>query len=533
MYSEYLFDRQDYLQLLEKRVEALKDGYRQNIAILGNENIGKTTIIHTFLSKFLDSRYVMVYLELRSESQEEFVRRFIAVFLYNFLTNSSEMLKEDLAFLIEKAKVYIPLTVSKIESLLQDIQRRKQDRIISRLFSLPSTLHQETGKFCVVLLDEFHLLETVGFKKLYTEWTQQLMSDRKTMYIIISSAITKAERILNNQLSLLFGNFEVVRIEPFDIQTSARFIDERCIQRPLRNEERNFLIHFTGGWPFYLGMIADAYCANKKLDLVTVLEQLLFNSSGILFQRFLQNISRFQQMRKGAEFLKVVSLVAVGHNRIKDISHIIKKPIQKLNSTINFLLEEDILSRCGDFLKVADRVFGFWLRFVYQEKLSSLTFDAITQKVNFRKCLEQMITEFNQESTLSINERMAQLLQLFMDERIQIERTKVTLNHFWEIKPIEFNSKHLREGLICRSPESTWIIGFGSDILTDEDIQEFSQLCKRFRSKLVRKIIITAKGLDPNSRLKALDENIWTWGIEHLNEMCDLFSKPRIIQTTE
>jgi hypothetical protein len=35
--------------------------------------------------------------------------------------------------------------------------------------------------------------------------------------------------------------------------------------------------------------------------------------------------------------------------------------------------------------------------------------------------------------------------------------------------------------------------------------------------------------IDANSRLKALEEKIWTWDLNNLNHMMDLFAKPRII----
>ena len=47
---------------------------------------------------------------------------------------------------------------------------------------------------------------------------------------------------------------------------------------------------------------------------------------------------------------------------------------------ISHLLEIDTITRSGDFLKINDRVFSFWIKFVYQEKLQSLTFDAKNQK---------------------------------------------------------------------------------------------------------------------------------------------------------
>jgi hypothetical protein len=124
---------------------------------------------------------------------------------------------------------------------------------------------------------------------------------------------------------------------------------------------------------------------------------------------------------------------------------------------------------------------------------------------------------------------MTELLRLFEDEIIQIERRKLRLNHFREIKPLEFNNKNLREGLICRSCDSLWILAFKHDLLTEDDITEFIKECKKYRHKLDRKIIIAFQDIDVNARLRAFEEKILTWDLNNLNQLLDVFYKPRVI----
>ena len=193
------------------------------------------------------------------------------------------------------------------------------------------------------------------------------------------------------------------------------------------------------------------------------------------------------------------------------------------------MLEFDTLTRSGDFLKINDRIFSFWIKFVYQEKLHSLTFDAKNQKTRFRDSLQDLIQEFIVNSEKPLMERMNELLCLFENEMVQLERKKIRLNHFREIKPLRFNSHILKNGLIGRSNESLWIVALKTDLLTEEDILEFSRECRRYRHKLQRKIIITLKDIDMNTRLRALEEKIWTWDINNLNQILDLYSRPRII----
>lgn len=530
MIKERFFDRKNYLQILEKRVSSLKEGYRQNVALIGEENVGKTSIVTKFLANFYDPYIITVFLEVRAESLEGFARRFIGALLYNFLLNSGLPLKEDLDYLISKSARYLPDTAQKINFILSELVRNKKTNIVTELFSLPEIINQETGKFTVLFLDEFHNLENIGVKNLYREWSKLLILQKNTLYCITSSMIFKARVILSKQLSLLFGNFEIVCIEPFDIHTSARYLDQCLPSLKTKPGLKDFIINFTGGYPLYLELIADALSKKDvSEDLPDVLEDLLFNSSGILNQRFSNSIKRFLNVSASNDYISILYLIASGRNRIKDITHILHKQKKEFFVRINYLLESDAITRSGDFLKVSDRLFAYWLRFVYQEKLHSLSFDAKNQKEKFRDNIVELIAEFSRQSANPLANRVFELLQLFEDDLMQIERKKVRLNHFREIKPLVFNHRFLKEGLLGRSTEALWIMAIKTDALTETDIADFSKECKRYHHKSQRKIMITLKEVDPNARLRALEEKIWTWDLNSLNQIFDLFSKPRVI----
>ncbi len=140
-----------------------------------------------------------------------------------------------------------------------------------------------------------------------------------------------------------------------------------------------------------------------------------------------------------------------------------------------------------------------------------------------------MIRDLLVNAQKPVMERMTELLRLFEDEMMQMEKKKIRLNHFREIKPLEFNNRNLKDGLIGRSNDSLWIVAFKYEILSEEDITEFVRECKKYRHKLQRKIIVTFKDIDANTRLRAMEEKVWTWDINNLNQILDLFSKPWVI----
>jgi hypothetical protein len=289
------------------------------------------------------------------------------------------------------------------------------------------------------------------------------------------------------------------------------------------------MVHFTGGFPFYLDLLCDSVNSVPYPDLVQILDGLLFGASGILNQKFQTYLKRFSDSQYFQDYIGILHLVSTGRNKIKDIANILKKPQTVVSARVSYLLEADALSRTGDFLKINDRVFSFWIRFVYHGKLSALAFDAQNQNAVFRKNIELMIYEFMASSGKKLSERVTEMVRLFADEKIQVDRKNLKLTHFREVKPVEFGGRSLKEGLVCRSNDSLWLIGLKQDALSEDDISVFSQECKKYRPKLERKVLVTLQDLDQNSRLRAMDEKIWTLDLNGLNNMLDLFSKPRII----
>lgn len=529
MTIEIFVERKAYSEIIAKRIRDLKEGYRQNIALVGEEHTGKTTLLFNFINKFYDNHIILIYIENRQESLNAFAKRFIGVLLYNFLNNSASPLKEDLDFLIDKSSAYIPLTVEKIKNILSHLEKRKKNNIFTELMSLCETLYQETQKRCVVIFDEFLYLETLGIKDLYAEWSKLLITQKNTMYIIVSSERFKTTAILSKNLSLLFGNFETISIEQFDIRASEYYLEKRLEKISLNAGLKNFIVNFTGGNPFYLKLISDAILKSNNHNMAELLEELLFNSSGMLNLRYLNLIKHLTESSPSQDYISILYLIASGHNRLKGLSHLIKRSKKDIDIKIARLLELDIITRSGDFLKMSDRIFSFWLKFVYQKKLHSLSFDAHNQKNMFRENIEALINEYLKNAEKPISEIMAELMRLFENDTIQIERKKMRLNHFSEIKHLEFNKGKLKHGLIGRATSALWIMAFKQDCLTEDDIAEFAQECKKYRHKLQKKIIIGFRDIEANARLRALEEKILTWDINNLNQILDLYSKPRVI----
>ncbi len=530
--ENFFFDRKDTLEILDKRIKGFKEGFRQNIAIIGDELLGKSYLVKNFLSTLRDESILVVYIELRPESFQSFIRRSLSSILYNLLKDYNLRLREELDYLIEKSTKFFPKISLKVKEILVASEKKKNLEAFLSLLSLSKLIKEEANKLFLIVLDEFVLFEDFDIKNLFKEWAKIIITEKNTMYILVSSSKTKAKSILSSELSLLFGNFEIIEILPFGQNLSYEFIEKMIFPLELDRRILEYLINFTGGIPFYLELICRDFLNKARRQnqreisqdlFLEVLADLLFDQKGILNQRFLGILKSLNQ-----EPLSLLVSIASGHNRIKDIASHLHLHKKNVSLKLNKLQEKDLVERSGDFYKICDRVFSFWLRFVYLIRSGPLELDESRIRDEFRRRVSDSIAEFINTNK---KERLLQIIELFSqfcDDKISIEKKRLKLDRFREIKPLRLCGE--KEGILGRTRENLWIAMLKEDLVTEDDISKFVHECKKFRSeRLQKKLIITFSEMDINAKLLSKEQKIETWDTQILNLISDLYNRPRII----
>ncbi len=538
--QQIFFDRIQILDTLQKRLTGLKEGYRQNIALIGNSLMGKTSILKRFLAGISDEQIVAVYLEFGSADFKSFMLKFLGSILYSYLKKDQTPIKEDLDFLIEFSNKYIPKTTAKLLQIKLLLEKgRRNSNIFSETLGLFETLHQETGKLSLVIFDEFQLLEEFGIKDIFRELGKKIMIQKKSMYLFSSSAKYKAKKILSKELALLFGNFEMIEVGAFNLNACHEFIQEKIQGINMPSSIADFIINFTGGCPFYLDLIclkAGQEANSRHEDLISqvtiikVLEDLLFDAYGELNQRYSRLLANLViENNNDTELISILECLSNNCNRLKEICQYLHKKESNLQRKINRLIELEIVDKNGIFYQINDRVFNFWLKFVYQLKQEALDYNLWLQINSFRKQIEGLINDFILISKKDIVERVEELFNLFKDDSVLLERYRLKLNRFCEIKPLRFECNHIKKGIAGLTKNSLWLAAVIEDRITENDIAEFANECKKYRHKLQKKIIIAFEEIDINAYLLAKENHILTWNIENLNSLLDLYGKPRIV----
>lgn len=592
--GERFFGRSSVLSLLRKRIDGLKGGYRQNVAIIGQEHLGKSSILQQFLSTFTDNRIIPIYLEVKRGPFKHFARKFTASLLYNFVrtteafsyvgeniqsgttkgklssivegrsTNEANAegefplrmekefqetidrspvftAKDKLEPLITTCQKFIPHTVETIDEVRRYIKEGDFDSAYITLLNLPSMLNEETRRPCVVILDEFHRFDTFEVKNPFSELGNKIMVQKTVMYIVTSSNITRAKQILTKELSLLFGNFEVIELEPFDCKSADEFIRQRVKHTEVPKNFREFLIAFTNGHPFYLDILTQkieesargSVSKGTPFALISqVFDSVLFDSKGILNQYFAHFLERLVKDCGSAEHtVSILLSIASGRNKLKEITESIGISKRNISTSLSLMVRKNFISKNGVFYRINDRAFKFWLKAVYQKREQSVTPHLSELSESFKYGMKEQISSFASESKKNIYQRLIDLFKSFKNEIVEIDNRRSGLPCFADVSRLAIEGNHhYIIGYKIPNRSHCWVARVEENEVTENEVAEFTHDCKAVTSKVQRKILIALDGVQLNAKLLAKEEKVWMWDLGSLSVLLELYGKPQIVR---
>ncbi len=536
------FGRQEVLELLVKRANALKSGYRQNVAIIGHQQIGKTSILRQFLHTFKDPQVLTLYVEIKLLALDYFVDQFIRSLLYQYLNGRVPVPvepTESALDLARKAEGSIPKTVALIGEIAGLLKQRHAEEAYSKLFALTSVIRQETGLSCIVVLDEFHRLGELGIRNAFSGFGKRIMVQKDTMYLLSSSSFSASRKILAEKLSLLFGNFERVYLEPFDFETSFGFIRKKLEPLTLSAPLADFLVAFTDGHPFFLettlGRIREQASLRGELEVSrqTVSEallKLLFESQGVFYQYFLKLLSPWTLSNSRGSQVLILTELAKGRNKLKDLARAVNRSQRETSDQIRELMEHELILKTGVFYRFHNKIFKFWLREVYEKKELSLL--GPSGKIDgFLQRIDQMIGEFEELGRMDVGDRIVRLFGEFRNEIVELGEKRRQLPHFTEI--LEGRSRQTPGGasrqLIARGHGRCWVCKITQERATEREVLDLVEGAPKSGAASQTKVLIALGGLDDNAKLVAKERKVLTLGLSRLNMLMDVYGKPPLI----
>jgi hypothetical protein len=539
VFGKKFFGREEVLATLNKRVTAIRGGYRQNIALTGPMLAGKSSILRHFLANIKAQDVVPLYIEMSGEDFNTFCVRFMASLLFQNLKAEGIKVEGDFEQLKKASRDKIPTTMKHIDRICTSIKHKKTDDAYEALLELPFIFKSETGKSCVVILDEFHNLANFHLKRPFQTLGKFIMIQKNTMYIVSSSQKTLLKDILSKKLSLLFGNFEILEVNGFDNHTARSFISEKIKDVATSENIKNYMIQLSQGSPFYLEVLSERFAkyiktkngkVSEKEALLNTFAEILYDSNGILNQYFNNSVNFFLEKKSRKKFIPILVSVALGNSTIKAIQESQGKKSKDLGEMLQKLQHMDLVYRSGVFYKISDKLFEYWFKNVYALKTKSHIDDLDIKYIEFKSAVEEDYNKYCDFASLSATDVARDLFSSFKNEKILIRLSERRMPAFNEVKS-KYISQNISE-IVGQTGDKSWVCHMRYSGRADEqDIYALSDLKTTGgkKSKITRKIFIPLKGIEHNAFLLAKEKNIWVWDVKQLNEILYLFGKFELV----
>jgi len=541
--GENFFGRQEIVDLLVKRASALKSGYRQNVAIIGHQQLGKTSVLRQFLHVFRDPQILPIYVEIKFQALDYFIDQFARALLFQYLSGRADAEPTDtLAALSEKAQPFIPKTVARIAEIAALLRHRHAEEAYIRLFELTQVLKDETGMCSIVVLDEFHRLGEFGIKNAFSDFGKRIMVQKHTMYLLSSSSFSQSRKILAEKLLLLFGHFERVYLDAFDFDTSFGFIRQKMAPVTVPEVLQSFLVSLTDGHPFFLEnlvsrlreiSLSKSEAVSSGQSVAEACLKLFYESQGVLNQYFSKLISPWTQLASRGSHVLILAEIAEGHNRLKDIAKSINRGQRETAAQLQQLVEQELLVKNGAFYRFHSKTFRFWLKEVYRKKELSLL-DTSAKSDGFVQRILQLIDDEETLLSADVSTRLVGLLSEFKNDIVELGDKKRKLPHFLEFLrpgPAGQGADGPSRGIIARGHGRCWVCKITEEKATEREVLELVQGASD-RKTGHTKVLLALKGLDENAKLLAKEKRIFTLGLSRINLLMDLYGKPPIIQSS-
>ncbi len=537
--QEQFYGRKKKLELLKRRVFDLKEGYRQNMAFLGDRYTGKTMIIKKFLADLDDPQIVPVYVDLEQADLAYFFYKLAGGLLYHFARKQGYVLVDELSVLANASENRLPQTVKAIRKIQALLAQNHDKQAYLEIIALPQIFSQEAQVYCVLFFDEFQHLEDFVIGDEFQELGKQIMTQRRCLYVVTSSFLWSAQRILSEKLSLLFGNFEVLEIQPFDIKTSEEFVRFQLQEIKISGQLTSFLVDFTGGQPLYLTLICEQLrllCSvHKQVEvflpiLSLAMEKVFYERWGALSRHFDLVIQRVVAGKGNVVVSRVLLSLACGRQKMTELSANLKLKQSVVSARTNRLLELGIIAKNGNYFYIPDRLLKYWLRFVFYRRRNAIEDNADRQQEEFRQEFSAAFEKFCSNAKRDVSLRILELFSCFENESLSINGRRYKLPMFQQMTPSKISMPGGGEmdyiRAVCEDGE--WIIVLQSGCVGENEISRMLVETKKIIHKPRRCVLISLDCLDENARIRALQERMWIWNEGELNALTAIFDKSLI-----
>jgi hypothetical protein len=521
---------------LQQRLEAFLEGFRQNLALLGPLGSGKTFQLQRLIAP-PQPAVLLIYCPVYRESCHSFIQRLLAAALTAGLREPPGVGPDPvrsptqrLSDLLARAEPQLPLAVTAARQVEEMLARRLYGEAFIRALDTIPLLIQDCGAPCVLLLDEFLLLQELGLVHAFHELGKRVMIWPSTLFVLASSSVYRARIILRERLQLLFGQFELLTLDALAPEPAAAWLTEELGHLSGVAMMGPFLIQWLGAYPRYLTVFLRRLRELAALSRTRHLTEPLFlhtawdllgHAEGALHQWCAARVDGLSRGRLGARALEALIHIAEGARTATDLGQRIGRA--RLSDALQLLVEQDLAQRNGSCWMVTDPILRCWLSTVLLAQRASAPLDRAETQRRFEAHLRGIWTRWVEAQQLSFPEQVVALFGKFADDTLSLDSKTGRLPRFETITTHEPNGSGSAAYLIAEAHGRRWCVTVQADSVDERAVANFDAFCRRQLPKPSRKVLVVKAGMEDTARLLAKATNMWVWNLEDLRVLTELY----------
>jgi hypothetical protein len=536
MADTYWLERPEISAALTKRLAGFLAGYRQNIALIGPEAVGKTTFLKRMLQKHaMSAAPLIVYLEIQEqESFGELAARFIETLLRTVVrVGKVDGSSEGLLSLVRLCGDSLPKTAALAQKLLRlSEEKRSGEELFNQLWDMPQLVTQETGLPCLLVIDEFHRLSRFKVKDPFKKLGQRIMVQSGTMYLLVSSHPQAAREILREGLSLLFGQFEVIEMGPLDAASSLKALRTSWATEGADPFLEYVLVELVQGYPVYLDLLLQGIggrplphlAEDQERSVLDLLETLLLDPSGVLRHRFESRLKVLPVHRSRRTWVQALVAVASGCHRESQVAQAIERNESQALRALKVLESYSLIVKQGVFYRVPDRLFRFWLMTAYPILQGTVLSDMKQASVAFRQESGNWIRKVREAMHRPLEEQGIAFVRQWAGEQVEIEGKRTLLP---KLDRVESVSIGIERPMIVAHPKGgegkSWLLIPWAGALEESQARQLVEELSKTPLRDCRKIVAGAQPVELNARLVLQEGKVRLWDLGLFNNLLELY----------
>ncbi len=507
-------------ELLKKRIKGHSKGYRQNIAVLGRPFIGKTFLISQAI-KDLPENMVSVLIDAKSVDPVYLMRSFASSLLSSYLRFDNREF-DDIETLLEGVADRLPKTAGLIKGILSEIAS------LESLFNLIQTFVEETQVRLLFVIENFEYLPGIFGERAFKALSDYIMNLKDVMFLVSSSAVLRARKILRGDLSLLFGNFEEIFLDSVSPSACRRYLSDLVPEMPTRLHK--FLFSFTGGSPFYMDIICRDI-KNRNLasreeiwdEVISIIYDQVFSEYGLIYQHFLRLVSSITDGPKGPQ-VSTFLLASTRESSLEKLADTYRWHRQVIDHKADVLRDLGLVYRDHNQLFFEDSLFKFWLKYVYTQRVEYPNLSIDHYRDRAISIIKKEIARFIQEDSLGEMNKILQLFKEFEDRFIIMPNGRK--RRFYKFSDISAIDERLGIYKAVTPENIIWLFSYRPQ-WSEADVFDFVDALKDNPSH--RKIIISKESVLSPVKVIAKETGLWIWGYRTLNHLLRLHNIGEIV----